>query len=115
MESIKAYFDTAGNIVKRKNSASLVICSIEEIIKVVLPHFKNYPLITKKYVDYLLFSEAVYLIKNKEHLTKEGLNKIVAFKSSMNLGLSDELKIDFPSVIPSIVPIIENNKIFSPE
>ena len=115
LESIKAYFDTAGSIVKRKNSASLVICSIEEIIKVVLPHFNNYPLITKKYADYLLFLDAVYLIKNKEHLTKEGLNKIVAFKSSMNLGLSDELKRDFPSVIPAIVPIIANNKIFSPE
>ena len=38
-----------------------------------------------------------------------------AFKSSMNLGLSDELKRDFPSVISSIVPIIDNNKIFSPE
>ena len=33
----------------------------------------------------------------------------------MNLGLSDGLKRDFPSVIPAIVPIIANNKIFSPE
>lgn len=36
------------------------------------------------------------LIQNKEHLTIEGVNKIVAIKASMNLGLSDELKVAFP-------------------
>ena len=32
----------------------------------------------------------------KEHLTNEGLLKIVAIKASMNLGLSDDLKVAFP-------------------
>jgi len=40
------------------------------------------------------------LIKNKQHLTKEGLSKIVAIKASMNLGLSDKLKAAFPNIIP---------------
>lgn len=42
--------------------------------------------------DYLLFKKGVDLIKEKEHLTMEGLRKIVAIKASMNLGLSYELK-----------------------
>jgi hypothetical protein len=35
-----------------------------------------------------------------EHLTKEGLEKIVCIKASMNKGLSEQLKTLFKSVIP---------------
>ena len=35
-----------------------------------------------------------------EHLTIEGLQKIVAIKASMNRGLSDKLKQAFPNIIP---------------
>jgi hypothetical protein len=35
------------------------------------------------------------LISHKEHLTPEGLRKLVAIKASMNQGLSDELKASF--------------------
>lgn len=45
---------------------------------------------SKKWGDYKLFKEAFLLIKNKEHLTKEGLKKIISIRASMNLGLSDE-------------------------
>lgn len=31
-------------------------------------------------------------MERKEHLTEDGLRKIVAIKGSMNLGLSDSLK-----------------------
>jgi hypothetical protein len=37
-------------------------------------------------------------------LTKEGINKIVSIRASMNLGLSDSLKVDFPNVIPVAKP-----------
>ena len=35
----------------------------------------------------------------KEHLTYDGLRKIVAIKASMNLGLSEKLKEEFPDVV----------------
>lgn len=38
------------------------------------------------------------LISNKEHLTEEGLNKILSIKSGLNLGLSEKLKLKFPNV-----------------
>jgi len=38
-------------------------------------------------------------MKNKEHLTEEGLNKILAFKAALNLGLTEKLKGAFPNVI----------------
>ena len=34
-----------------------------------------------------------------EHLTQEGLRKIVAIRAMMNLGLSDKLKLAFPDVV----------------
>ena len=38
-------------------------------------------------------------MKRKEHLTPEGLKKIVAIRASMNLGLSDKLQLTFPDVV----------------
>ena len=42
----------------------------------------------------------------KEHLTIEGLHKIVSLKTSMNLGISPKLKSAFPDVIPVPRPIV---------
>ena len=57
--------------------------SIKEL-QAIINHFDKYPLITKKLKDYLLFKKAFYLISQKEHLTKQGLRKIVVIKASMN-------------------------------
>ena len=70
-------------------------------------HLDKFPLLTQKYGDYKLFKQAYKLVLNKEHLTPQGLRKIVAIKASLNLGLSDLLKISFPDIIPvarSLIP-----------
>ena len=36
---------------------------------------------------------------NKEHLTHEGLRKIVAIRALINLGLSEKLKAAFPNIV----------------
>lgn len=72
----------------------------------MIKHFDKYPLITFKLADYLLFKEVVGMIQLKEHLTMDGLEKIVAIKASINRGLSDELKAAFPHVIPVKRPIV---------
>jgi hypothetical protein len=78
-------------------------------LPIVIRFFSKYPLITKKHADYLLFKLAVDLVLNKEHLTMEGLNKIVAIKASMNRGhLSSELKVGFPNIIPVDRPLVLN-------
>jgi hypothetical protein len=38
---------------------------------------------------------------NKEHLTIQGLGKIVSIKASLNSGLSANLKAAFPAIIPA--------------
>lgn len=61
-------------------------------LKVIIDHFDNYPLKTKKQIDYILFKKSIELILNKEHLTIEGLDKIVNLRASMNKGLPASLK-----------------------
>lgn len=53
------------------------------------------------------------MVSEKKHLTHEGLEKIIAIISSINLGLSDELKNKF-SVIPAYRPDVLNQEIPHP-
>jgi hypothetical protein len=69
-------------------------------LDVIISHFDKYPLLGLKQVDYKLFKDAISLLKNKEHLNKEGFKKLLSIRASMNLGLSDELKLSFPDIKP---------------
>ena len=51
---------------------------------------------------------------NKQHLTEEGLHKIVALKASMNLGLSTSLQDAFYKVTPVERPLVKNQIIPDP-
>lgn len=78
----------------------------------VIPHFDKYPLKTKKHSDYLLFKEAVMIMQRGEHLTIEGIQKIVNIRASLNKGLTTVLKTAFPNSIPfSILPVPLNTKL----
>ena len=55
------------------NYARFYICSVKDLLDVIIPHFDNFPLRTAKYADYRLFREAVVNIKNGNHLSIKGL------------------------------------------
>lgn len=48
-------------------------------LDITISHFEKYPLLSQKWADYKLFKDAISLIKNKEHLNREGMN----YKSSL--------------------------------
>ena len=83
-------------------------------LRVILEHFDKYPLITQKQADFNLFKQVVEMLSHKEHLTPEGINKIIGIKASVNLGLSEELKAAFPNTIPVPKPIVEDQEIKDP-
>jgi len=114
LELIQSSWSVGKIYIQSKCMLHYRIQSIKEL-QVIIDHFDKYPLITQKLSDYILFKQAVELIKNKEHLTEEGLHKIVAIKASMNLGLSESLKADFPDVKPVPRPVVLNQKIKNPE
>jgi hypothetical protein len=53
-------------------------------LQIITDHFDSYPLITQKRADYLLFKQAIAIIKNKEHLSIEGILKLVGIKATLN-------------------------------
>lgn len=127
LENIKSFFKV-GNINISKNSVSYVVTSISDL-QVIISHFDKYPLISKKFADFILFKQAFELVKNKEHLTIpcgipirdplgspkgiEGLEKLVSIRASMNFNLTDNLNYNFTSVVPANrVEVLSPNSIF---
>ncbi len=53
-------------------------------------------------------------MKNGEHLTDQGLRKIINIKASMNKGISDKLKQSFPNVVPVARPVLKDISIKDP-
>jgi len=102
LEQIKKYFGVGVISKHGENLCNYSIKSIKDI-QMVINHFDKFPLKTNKKKDYTSFKKAYYIIKNKEHLTKQGLDKLVSIKSSMNLGLSPELKLAFPNINTSLI------------
>jgi len=97
LESIQAFFMGIGSISSHgKDAVQFRVSSIKDL-QVIVDHFNNFPLITHKWSDFQLFKAAFELVKCKRHLTLEGLIDIVSIKATMNLGLSEELEIAFPS------------------
>ena len=88
-----------------KNTVQYKVGSTKEL-QVIIDHFDKYPLITKKREDYLLFKSVFELMCSKEHLTCEGLQKILSLKASMNNGLPEKLKAAFPGITPSERPCV---------
>lgn len=80
------------------NSVQFIVESFKEL-EIIVDHFNKYPLVTKKASDFLIFKQCYEIIKQKEHLTENGLLRLIALKSSLNLGISENLKKTFPNVI----------------
>lgn len=115
LKLIQFYFDGAGNIVDHKGICSYTFYSLDEICNILIPHFDKYPLISQKLADYLLFRKAVLLMKNKSHLTEEGLKAIINLKALLNKGLNDGLKAAFPKSIPVERPVVVNQVVTDPQ
>ena len=99
----------------RKDSKSTAILKVSDLqeLQVIIDHFKKYPLISIKYSDFLLFEQCYNLIKNEEHLTQKGFENILALKSNLNRGLSDDLKSAFPNIVPVVRPEYQFNGILT--
>jgi hypothetical protein len=50
----------------------------------IVKYFNKYPLFSSKYLDYLNWEKAHYIILSKNHTKPEGLKEIKALKNSMN-------------------------------
>ena len=86
-----------GKIYKHGQDSFMYRVSSLKNLRVITNHFDNYPLITQKLADYLLFKQCIDLIQKKLHLTEKGLLTLVGIKSVLNWGLSEKFKETFPN------------------
>jgi hypothetical protein len=108
LRKIHSFFGV-GTVSERgtRNTAIYSVQSARTIADVIIPHFDRYPLNTQKRADFLLFKRGVDLLLNgKARSSIEGIKNIVSIRASMNNGLTDTLKINFPNIIPVPRPIV---------
>lgn len=113
--AIKEYFGV-GNISfnSSDNTCKLKVAGLDGLRNVIIPHFKQFFLLTKKRSDFELFSRVVEIMINGDHLNLNGLREIVNIKASLNLGLSDKLKGYFPEALPVVRPVFNVESIPDP-
>lgn len=102
IQSIQNFFGGIGYVSSHNNRGTVEfrVSTLNDIINKIIPHFDNYPLITQKYSDYVIFKQIALLMLNKEHNSTVGLQKIVTLRASLNLGLPLVLKEAFPNITP---------------
>lgn len=113
LEQIKSVFGVGKIYTAGPNNYSYEVHTIKEL-EVIIAHFDKYPLISNKSSDFKLFKLVVSYMKKGEHLTMEGLEKIISIKSSMNRGLSNVLNKAFPDIDPTDRPEIKDQTIKDP-
>lgn len=85
LESFVDYLDCGRiEIDTKKNISCFLVTKISDIIEKVIPFFNKYSIKGDKALDFADFCKAAQIIKNKEHLTSEGFNKIQVIKAGMN-------------------------------
>lgn len=102
---VKSFFGDIGNISKHNSDNTLRYTTGGVAnCKIIQQHFLNYPLLTYKLVYFHLWSSVLDIMGKGEHLTLDGLLKIVGLKAQFKKGLSKLLATSFPNYTPAVKP-----------
>ena len=85
MRSLIVYLG-CGNIHKHREVFDYLVEKLSDINNKIIPFFNKYQIEGVKSKDFEDFCKAAELMRNKAHLTEEGLSKIREIKSGMNTG-----------------------------
>ena len=98
--SIKEFFGVGSVTIRAdKNISVYRVNKLDDLVRVIIPHFTQYPLITHKYSDFILWSKVVELMVTKQHLTDFGFKTVLSHYASINKGLSPKVLSAFPDVV----------------
>jgi len=73
-----------------RDFGEMIVTRFSDIESKIIPFFDKYPILGVKLLDYTDFKRVVKLMKNKVHLTGEGLEQIKQIKSGMNRDRSSD-------------------------
>ena len=58
--------------------------SVPELVAKVIPHFRQYPMLSAKQHDFEIFAKVCGMIERGEHLTRSGFNRIAVMAAKIN-------------------------------
>lgn len=91
---LKEYFKCGNiNIDNRSTEGyKYIVSNLEDIIKHIIPHFNNFQLVGSKSLDYEVFKQVVYILKNNRSESdckdSDYKNKVIYLKNTMNKNRS---------------------------
>ena len=83
MKSLVKYLG-CGTVSYDRESISFWVTKFQDITDKVIPFFDEYRIVGVKFQDYLDFKKVAGLMRNRDHLTPEGLDLIRKIKANMN-------------------------------
>nr|QCI56450.1 hypothetical protein [Hypsizygus marmoreus] len=85
LDSINSFFNCGKVTINNKNhTAEFEVVKLDELNKIIIPHFYNYPVFCAKLHAFKLFTEIVTALNNKEKRTIEGRRELLKLALSMN-------------------------------
>jgi len=87
MRSLILYLG-CGEVYKKtsKDAVDFMVTGFSDQTNKIIPFLDQYPILGKKSSEFKDFSTIAELMKDKKHLTQEGLEEILKIKSGMNTG-----------------------------
>jgi hypothetical protein len=113
LEEMQIYFGDIGHIYKGQKGNVMYSVSAKKDLSLIITHFDNYPLITQKRSDYLLFRRA-FAITSEGTLDPDKLQELINIRASLNRGLTPELIQAFPNTMLVPRPLVVNQVIQDP-
>lgn len=94
---MQSYFSSGTVVIENRSSdiKKYHVTSLEDILSKVIPHFLIYLCLTSKKFNFEDWALVAEMVKNKEHLTTEGVVKILKIAASMNSKRPFEIKYNF--------------------
>lgn len=75
------------------------------LLSIIIPHFTNYPLLTRKVLIFKLWKNALSLVEQKHHFSDTGLIQILEIYAAMvNNQITKTVALHFPNLIPVSLP-----------
>lgn len=85
IRSLTEYFN-CGNVILARKAVEYRVEKFSDLTGKIIPLFTNYPILGVKSKDFQDFCIIAELMKEKKHLTREGLEQIRKIKAGMNSG-----------------------------
>jgi hypothetical protein len=70
----------------KQDVGDFIVSGLSDITDKMIPFFEKYPIVGVKALDFSDFCKASKLMKDKAHLTQQGLENIRLIKAGMNRG-----------------------------